>query len=212
MTARLGSLVAQARLGALASVALIVGLLPVGCTSVQQPDGKAIAPEGSSSQTPPEAAMVGVNLACGEFGRVPGVYGRDYTLLHDPAGNLVYEAHQYFDRDSSGTYKQSYDESGAFPTIGVDRLKPFAEWLKEHNARGFIGEFGVPDDDRYTGVFEVGTEWQELLIPFDKLKQKGRTFAAGRGLRKIEFQPNPEPRGGRIYLGKFRLVRSGGAE
>ena len=544
MTARLGSLVARARLGALASVALIAGLLPVGCTAVQQPDAKAVAPEIPSSEITPEATMVGVNLACGEFGKAPGVYGRDYTypeehhfayckrkgllvvrlplkwerlqrtlmgpldptelarldrvvdharehgirllldlhnyaryqgkligteevpndafadlwrklaahykeedaifayglmnephdtqglwpaaaqaaidavrsvdrehtlvvcgdgwsgahswqrinkdlLLRDPAENLVYEAHQYFDRDSSGTYKQSYDDSGAFPTIGVHRLKPFAEWLKKHNARGFIGEFGVPDgdprwlvvldrflasmeengiggtywaagpwwgkypmsveprdgkdrpqmavlehhlagrrssekpwlaaaaaaekaggkrrpatapeptkaaaggvaydlgvhkesyhysnegsefsseaaddgtrkvrrityrhrgsvawvglglyfgaldcaghtgfsleirserpcrlevkayaadDDRYTGAFEVGTEWQELLIPFDKLEQKGRTFAAGRSLRKIEFQPNPDPRGGRLYLGKFRLVDAG---
>lgn len=30
-------------------------------------------------------------------------------LLHDPAENLADEAHQHSDRDSSGTYKQSYD-------------------------------------------------------------------------------------------------------
>lgn len=68
-------------------------------------------------------------------------------LLRDPAGLLVYEAHQYFDRDHSGTYRQSYDDSGAQPQTGVERLRPFAEWLKEHQVRGFIGEFGVPDDD-----------------------------------------------------------------
>ncbi|HPD14874.1 MAG TPA: glycoside hydrolase family 5 protein [Planctomycetota bacterium] len=67
--------------------------------------------------------------------------------IRDPEGNLVYEAHQYFDRDSSGTYKESYDASGATPTVGVERLKPFADWLKARHARGFIGEFGVPDDD-----------------------------------------------------------------
>ncbi|MCH5376925.1 MAG: glycoside hydrolase family 5 protein [Planctomycetes bacterium] len=68
-------------------------------------------------------------------------------VLNDPENNLIYEAHQYFDRDNSGRYSQSYDESGAYPTIGVDRLKPFADWLKEHHARGFIGEFGTPDHD-----------------------------------------------------------------
>ena len=78
-------------------------------------------------------------------------------LLRDPANNLVYEAHQYFDRDSSGTYKQSYADSGAHPLVGVERLRPFAGWLKEHNARGFIGEFGVPGDD---------PRWLEVLDNF----------------------------------------------
>jgi endoglucanase len=71
----------------------------------------------------------------------------DTLILKDPANHLIYEAHQYFDRDSSGTYKQSYDDSGANPNLGVERLRPFAQWCKEHNARGFIGEFGVPDND-----------------------------------------------------------------
>lgn len=68
-------------------------------------------------------------------------------VLDAPEDNLVYEAHQYFDRDNSGRYSRSYDDSGAYPMIGADRLMPFVEWLKEHNARGFIGEFGVPDHD-----------------------------------------------------------------
>ena len=68
------------------------------------------------------------------------------------------------------------------------------------------------DDDCYTGIFRVGTEWQELLIPFDQLKQKGRAFAADRSLRKIEFQPSPARAGGCLYVGKFRLVRPGRAE
>jgi len=75
----------------------------------------------------------------------PRINGR--FLLDDPAGKLVYEAHQYFDRDNSGSYKKSYDEEGAYPDVGVDRLQPFVKWLEEHGAKGFIGEFGVPDDD-----------------------------------------------------------------
>ena len=71
----------------------------------------------------------------------------DKLVLKDPSDNLVYEAHQYFDRDSSGTYRQSYDQGGATPNLGVERLGPFVEWLKEHKVRGFIGEFGVPDND-----------------------------------------------------------------
>jgi endoglucanase len=298
-------------------------------------------------------------------------------LLNDPEKNLVYEAHQYFDRDNSGRYGRSYDEDGAYPTIGVDRLAPFVEWLKEHDARGFIGEFGVPDhdprwlvvldnflaamkenqiggtywaagpwwgdyplsveprngrdrpqmtvldqytgsgkpankpwlavaaaaeraareledrggkvvydlgarpesyhysnegsefrsepaedrgrqvrkityrhrgqiawvgfglyfgeldctryagfrleirsdrpcqlevkaypadDQRYSGVFPVSTQWQDLNIPFAQLEREGQTFDATRKLLKIEFQPNREEQGNTIFLGKFILL------
>jgi len=67
--------------------------------------------------------------------------------IADPAGNYAFEAHQYFDKDGTGTYKQGYDKDGAHPEIGVERVKPFIEWLKARNARGFIGEFAVPDSD-----------------------------------------------------------------
>ena len=65
----------------------------------------------------------------------------------DPCGKIIYEAHCYFDHDSSGTYTRSYDGEGAYPTIGVDRVKPFVDWLKAHGARGFIGEYGIPTND-----------------------------------------------------------------
>lgn len=64
----------------------------------------------------------------------------------DPANRLVYEAHAYFD-DTSGTYKKTYDEYGATPTRGVEQIQPFLTWLKQKNVRGFVGEFGVPQDD-----------------------------------------------------------------
>lgn len=72
----------------------------------------------------------------------PAPHARSTYFETDPANNLVYEAHQYFDRDHSGSYQQSYDDSDAHPDIGVERLRPFAEWLEEHNVRGFLGEFG----------------------------------------------------------------------
>jgi endoglucanase len=77
----------------------------------------------------------------------------DPKLLRDPATNLVYEMHFYFDHDNSGTYKKTYEEEAArrdgpgvrvTPEIGVDRVRPFAAWVKKHNVRGFVGEFGVP--------------------------------------------------------------------
>lgn len=63
--------------------------------------------------------------------------------MRDPANNLVYEAHLYLDKDYSGTYA---DRSYVYdPMIGVNRAKPFVEWLRTHRLRGFIGEHGAPD-------------------------------------------------------------------
>jgi aryl-phospho-beta-D-glucosidase BglC (GH1 family) len=68
-------------------------------------------------------------------------------IINDPANKLVYQAHQYFDRDSSGVYSGTYDTQGAHPMVGVDKLKPFVEWLNQHGFKGMIGETGVPSND-----------------------------------------------------------------
>ncbi|WP_312224512.1 glycoside hydrolase family 5 protein, partial [Stutzerimonas nitrititolerans] len=63
--------------------------------------------------------------------------------MRDPKNNLIYEAHLYLDKDFSG----SYANRGAVynPMTGVDRAKPFVEWLRKHRLQGFIGEHGAPD-------------------------------------------------------------------
>ncbi|MFC3607059.1 glycoside hydrolase family 5 protein [Stutzerimonas tarimensis] len=63
--------------------------------------------------------------------------------IKDPADRLVYEAHVYFDKDFSGRYQEPEQVD---PMLGVNRVKPFVDWLKENGHRGFIGEYGVPDD------------------------------------------------------------------
>jgi len=82
--------------------------------------------------------------------------------VHDPAQRLIYEGHIYFDRDGSGVYKASYDETGAYPDIGPTRVKPFIDWLKANNVHGIIGEFGVPNDD---------PRWNEVMDRFLKTLQ-----------------------------------------
>lgn len=67
--------------------------------------------------------------------------------LKDPSNNLMFEAHVYFDSDASGSYKNSYDEEGCTPQKGVERVKPFVEWLKANGFRGMVGEYGVPNND-----------------------------------------------------------------
>jgi endoglucanase len=62
------------------------------------------------------------------------------TLGHltDPKHHIVYEVHQYFDADSSGT-----SDDCIAPEAAIARLSPFTEWLKSEHQSGFLGEFGV---------------------------------------------------------------------
>ncbi len=74
--------------------------------------------------------------------------------LVDSSDKLVYEAHCYFDRDFTGRYLNSrggtdktYDYNINNTDDGIEAIKPFIKWLKKNNKKGFIGEYGVPDDD-----------------------------------------------------------------
>lgn len=63
--------------------------------------------------------------------------------MRDPANKLIFEAHMYLDRDTSGLY---IDKTETFaPDLGINRAKPFVDWLRTNNLRGFIGEMGVPN-------------------------------------------------------------------
>jgi endoglucanase len=68
------------------------------------------------------------------------------TTVNDPAGRLIYEAHCYFDAGLDGYYG-SYDSELGSPTLGVEKVKEFVEWLEARGARGFLGEYAVPRDD-----------------------------------------------------------------
>jgi endoglucanase len=73
-------------------------------------------------------------------------YNDDF-LLNDSAGHILYEAHQYFDLDHSGTYKTGFTLNAASIDRGVEWVQPFAEWLTAHRVKGILTEFGVPNDD-----------------------------------------------------------------
>lgn len=82
-------------------------------------------------------------------------FSDDLRYLHDPSNKIIYDAHSYFDEDYSGRYKVPYHLAGVDEMIGVQRVLPFVKWLKKHNKRGFIGEYGVPDNDvRWLKVLE----------------------------------------------------------
>ncbi|RLL49978.1 DUF5011 domain-containing protein, partial [Mariprofundus sp. EBB-1] len=90
--------------------------------------------------------------------------------ITDPNNNLIYEAHQYFDADSSGKYfgingnkylqtYQSAHGTRSYQDVIAERLYTFVGWVKRNNYRGYIGEFGVP-----AGA-GVDTAWTNLLSP-----------------------------------------------
>ena len=58
----------------------------------------------------------------------------------DPADNMLFEMHQYFDSDYSGT-------QGTVDCVidGSTTLRDATAWLRNNRKRGFIGEFGVPE-------------------------------------------------------------------
>ena len=68
-------------------------------------------------------------------------------IINDPASKIVYQAHQYFDDNNSGTYDEDYAGEAADPMVGVRRLEPFVQWLEANNLKGMIGETGVPSTD-----------------------------------------------------------------
>jgi endoglucanase len=55
---------------------------------------------------------------------------------YDPGGNYAFEAHQYLDRDGSGTSPICVAGSGA------TRLGPFTTWLQKYGLQGILGEVG----------------------------------------------------------------------
>jgi endoglucanase len=67
-----------------------------------------------------------------------GVSGDTLGSLNDPAHRLIFEVHEYFDTDSSGTADFCVDQAQA-----LSRLAPFTQWLRQTGSQGFLGEFGL---------------------------------------------------------------------
>lgn len=57
--------------------------------------------------------------------------------VHDPLDRMLFEVHQYFDKDGSGTTPNCVS-----PGIGVERLQRFTDWLRQHKRRAVLGEIG----------------------------------------------------------------------
>ena len=114
-------------------------------------------------------------------------YSDNLKNLSDSSNKIIYEAHVYFDDDASGQYNGTYDNEGAYPNIGVDRVTPFVNWLNTNNLKGLIGEYGIPANDN---------RWLTVLNNFlNHLKQNcinGTYWAGGPwwGNYILSIEPN----------------------
>ncbi|KAJ3028587.1 hypothetical protein HDV00_010171 [Rhizophlyctis rosea] len=70
------------------------------------------------------------------------------ATFHDDGNNFAFDMHQYLDTDYSGTSKVcSHTPS--------EVLSSTTAWLKAHNMKAFLGEFGVSTDSSCSGVIET---------------------------------------------------------
>lgn len=73
--------------------------------------------------------------------------------ISDSIGPIVYEAHLYFDGDTSGEYKDSFATEAkldrTFDRRAIDRISPFIQWCKKNAVQGMVGEVGCPADLRW---------------------------------------------------------------
>jgi len=108
-------------------------------------------------------------------------YSDALKYLNDPQDKLVYNAHCYFDNDFTGKYLFSYDQNQAWDSTGIQRAMPFVQWLKQHNKRGMIGQFGVPDTD---------ARWLNIMDKFlQYLKSENVTAQYSSSGKKLSGNP-----------------------
>ena len=125
--------------------------------------------------------------------------------LRDPRNNLVFEAHCYFDKDRSGQYKGSYETEAGTPDVGVENVRPFVQWCKANGVRGFVGEFGVPDND---------ARWLVTLANFLGYLQRNQmpsTYWAGGawwGKYPLSVEPITDEDGAKIDRPQMQILRN----
>jgi endoglucanase len=64
--------------------------------------------------------------------------GATMHTLTDPSNKIVYQLHQYLDKDGSGTHDDCVST-----TIGIERLREATAWLKQHKKVAVLGEFAA---------------------------------------------------------------------
>lgn len=83
------------------------------------------------AQESPNSDSIGVN------GYRVGSNAEEMLNIIDPLNNYAFDIHQYLDQDFSGR-----SEICVSSTIGSESLASVTAWLKNHDQKAFLGEFG----------------------------------------------------------------------
>ena len=114
-------------------------------------------------------------------------FNDELKYLKDPSSKIIFNAHCYFDYDNSGKYQRDFDHNNVNPYTGIQKVKPFVDWLLKNKFYGFVGEFGVPKtDSRWLIVLE------NFLNYLDKNNISGTYWAAGPWWKNYSLSIEPE--------------------
>ncbi|MBS1626824.1 MAG: cellulase family glycosylhydrolase [Bacteroidetes bacterium] len=116
--------------------------------------------------------------------------------LYDTYNNIIFSAHNFFDKDGVGNYTTtSYDSLEADVLTGIKRAKPFVEWLKVNNKKGFISSYGVPNND---------PRWLTVLDTFMNYIStnciNGSYWAAGEWWNNYSLSVQPDVNGDKVQM------------
>ncbi len=108
------------------------------------------------------------------------------TMLQitDSLDNYAYDVHQYFDSDYSGATSSCQSE-----TIGSEKLISFTNWARTNGKRGFLGEFGVADND---SCLSAADDMLSFMLENDDVWLGWTWWAAGPrwGNYRFSIEPN----------------------
>lgn len=102
----------------------------------------------------------------------------------------MFSAHSYWSDAGTDDYN-SYDAEAAYPEMGVNNVKPFIDWLRKHDAKGFVGEYCVPTTTR-AGSSSSITFWPTWR-PRASAAPTGRAEAGIRAIRSAATRPPTTP-------------------
>jgi hypothetical protein len=92
----------------------------------------------------------------------------DYASLS--GGNIIFEAHQYFDGPENfgggGNYSSNFSSYSIDTQAGVNQITPFTNWLTTTGLSGYVGEYGIPNSsvDNNASWFPLQTNFLQYLI------------------------------------------------
>lgn len=137
-------------------------------------------------------------------------------LVQDPSNKVLYAAHQYFDADYTGSYKERYG-SNVSPQRTIQDTEVFLHWLTEKNVHGIFTEFGSPSSKEWLGILDAfmahisqsdrvigaiywgaGPWWGEYILSVHPLKNIDQPqmkilekYCRSIGSEKPDVQPDP---------------------